>query len=66
MANTLLHFASGFIGKGHRGDMPRWDLAAADQPGDLARDDARLAATGASENEQRAIDVADSRLLLRI
>jgi len=48
----------GLVGEGEGDDLPRLD-ALAEQVSDAIRDDAGLAAAGAGENEERAIDVRD-------
>ena len=53
------HLAGGLVGERHGEDAPRRDALARDEVGDAIRDDARLAAAGAGEDEERALRVGD-------
>ena len=57
-----LHLAGGLVGEGDGEDVAGAD-ALLQQVGDAARDDARLAAAGAGQDEQRPFDVRDGLAL---
>ncbi len=63
LADTLLHLAGGLVGEGHRGDMAGSDTTALNQIGNLLRNHARLARTGAGQHQQGTVDVADGFFL---
>ena len=56
---ATLHLVGGLVGEGEGDDLPGGD-ALGQQVRDAVRDDARLAAAGAGEDQQRAVDVGDS------
>ena len=65
LRRALAHLPCRLVGERDRGDAG-WRGAALDQVRDLRGDDARLAAPGAGEHEQRTVDVADGLALWRI
>jgi hypothetical protein len=64
--HPLAHLISGFIGESDRQNARPWNAVRLDQVRDAMRDHARLAASGARQQQQRSFDVRDSRLLLWI
>jgi hypothetical protein len=64
--NSLAHLISGFVGEGNSQNAGSGDAMRFDEMGDAVRDDARFAASGAREQQERSFDVRDSRLLLWI
>ena len=62
--DALPHLAGGLVGEGDGQDVAR-PHALLEQVGDAAGDDARLAAAGAGEDQQRALEVRD-RLALGV
>jgi hypothetical protein len=64
--DPLPHLISGFIGEGDRQDAGSGNMVRLDQMRYAMRDYARLAATGAGQQQQRSFDMRDSRLLLWI
>src|SRR5690606_5253339 len=57
--DALLHLPSGLVGEGDGGDVGRAEPALLDQPRDLVRDHARLAAAGAGEHQTGTVEIAD-------
>jgi hypothetical protein len=53
---TRLHLVGGFVGEGEGGDLRVAD-AVFHQPSDAVRDDARLAASGPGQDEERTVFV---------
>ena len=67
MDSTRLAISDGgFVGEGHREDGVRRHADAVDEMRDAIGDDARLAATGAGEDQHRAVDRLDGFTLLRV
>ena len=62
----LFHLTGRLVGEGHGQDIPRRNLEGADQVRDAMHDDARLAGTGAGQDEQRPFRMLDGFLLLGI
>ena len=60
--DALAHLAGGLVGEGDGEDVAGPD-ALLEQVGDAAGDDARLAAAGAGQDEQRPFDVRDGLAL---
>ena len=66
LADAFLHLLRRLVGEGDGGNV-RWRNAVViDQPGDLVRDDARLARAGAGQHQQRSIEVAHGFELRRV
>jgi hypothetical protein len=63
LSDALLHFTGGFVGK-RDGQDRACGNAQRNEIRDPAGDDAGFAATGAGDDQQRAIDVPDSLALL--
>src|SRR5262249_2364478 len=61
---ALAHLARGLVGEGDREDLVRSRAARGDEPGDAARDDARLARARPGQDQERALAVDDRRALL--
>lgn len=64
--DALLHFRSGFVGKGNRGDGMRQIADVDNQMLDFLRNHAGFTAAGAGEHEQRPAEVFDGGLLLGV
>ena len=64
--DPLAQLAGGPVRERHREDLPRPDALDADEVRDAVGEDARLAAAGAGEDEERAIGRRDGPRLLRI
>lgn len=64
--NALLHFRSGFIGKGNRGDGMRQIADIDNQMLDFLRNNAGFAAACTGKDEQGAAKILDCGLLLRV
>ena len=62
--DALAHFAGGLVGERDGEDVAGTD-ALLQEPGDAARDDTRLTAAGAGEDEQRTLEVSDGLALGR-
>ena len=62
-ADPFPHFPGGLVGEGDGHDVPGRQPALPDQVGDLVGDDTGLAAAGAGQHQQGAIDVADGGAL---
>ena len=60
------HFVRGLVGERDRQDGGRRDAMAADEMRDAVRDDARLAASGAGQDQQRTFGVCDGFALLGV
>ena len=60
------HLLGRLVREGDRQDLVGLGVAVADEVGDAARDDARLARAGAGQNQQRPVDVQDGVALLGI
>mgnify|MGYP000153142796 CR=1 FL=1 len=60
------HLACRLVGEGHRQHATRRNLAGLQQPGNARGQHARLARTGAGQNQARALHVIDGRLLGRV
>ncbi len=57
--DALPHFAGGLVGEGDGQDVATARTPCSQQPGDAAGDDARLAAAGPGEDEQRTLEMGD-------
>ena len=66
LADALGHFLRRLVGEGDGGDVRGRDLALLDQVGDLLGDDAGLAAAGAGQHQQRAVEIAHRLALRRV
>ena len=64
--DTLAHLLGGFVGERHRQNRVGRNTMFVDQVRDAMRDDARFAAAGAGEDQQRTFDVGRSFTLLGI
>ena len=60
------HFLRGLVREGHREDFVWRRVSLADEVSDAERDHARLAGSGAGQNQQRTIGVHDCFALFRI
>ena len=60
------HFLGGLVRERDGQHFMRLCVAVADQVGDAAGDDARLAGAGAGEDQQRSVEVQDRFALLRV
>ncbi len=58
LGHALAHFGGGLVREGHGGDVLRLEPLRLDQPGDLLRDDARLAAARPGQHETWAVEIA--------
>ena len=63
---ALLHFSRGFIRKRHRKDCRTGYAGRRNQVRNALRDDARLPAASAGEDQQRTFDVRGGLLLLGV
>ncbi len=66
LPDTLFHLARRFVGKGHRRDMACLIAAAADQVGDLVRDDAGFTGTRPCQHQAWSSNEFDRLLLSRV
>ena len=57
LANALLHFTRGLVGKCDGGDATRFDARVLHHPGNFPRDHTGFARSGTGQNKQRAADV---------
>jgi hypothetical protein len=64
--DALAHLIGSLIGECHRQDGRSRDAMRFHQMSDAVRNDARLPASGAGQQQERSFDVRDSRLLLWI
>ncbi len=64
--DALAHLARGLVREGDRKDLARLHIAVVEQVGDPVRQHARLARTGARDDEQRRSGVDDGLALLRV
>ena len=64
--NPFLHLARSLVGESDRGDVAGVETAVVDEIRDLLGDHARLAGTGAGEDQQGAVEVTDGFALGRI
>ena len=64
--DALLHFRSGFVGKGNRGNGMRQIADIDNQMFDFLRNHAGFTAAGAGKHEQRPAEVFDGGLLLGV
>ena len=65
-ASTRARISSAALFVNDRQHLVRLRVAVADQVGDAAGDDARLAGAGAGEDQQRSVEVQDRFALLRV
>ena len=63
LAYALAHFPCRLVGKGDRRNTLGRDAALVNKVGDLARDNAGLAAAGTGQDQEGAIDVGDGLAL---
>jgi hypothetical protein len=63
---AFAHLACGLVGKRDRRNLARRQVLVAHQVGDLLGDHARLAGSGAGQDEQRTVAVFDGCALLRV
>ncbi len=64
--HALPHLVGGLVGEGDRQNAGTRDAVRFHQVRHAVRDDARLAAAGAGQQQERSFDVRDGSLLLRI
>ena len=66
LSGALLHFTRRFIGEGYRGNVMRFHATFTNQVGNFFRDNARFATAGASQHQQRRINVTHRFTLGRV